>query len=71
MKAKRSRKQRTKKKVRKVRPYPFEFRLRVVRLYLEEEYPASLIREELGVSVESISTWVKCYPILFVFLCHN
>ncbi|SDP07059.1 helix-turn-helix domain-containing protein [Desulforhopalus singaporensis] len=40
-------------------PYPFEFRLRVVRMYLEEEYPVPLIIKETGVGRSTISTWVR------------
>ena len=33
-------------------PYSFELRLRVVRMYLEEEYPVPLICKEAGVGRE-------------------
>lgn len=49
------------KKINHHGPYPFEFRLRVVRMYLEEKYPLSLICEETGVSDSSIQTWTKRY----------
>ena len=44
-------------------PYPFELRLRVVRMYLEEEYPVSMICQETGVGRSTISTWVKKYRL--------
>ena len=47
-------------------PYPFELRLRVVRMYLEEEYPVSMICQETGVGRSTIFlslNSVKCYPI--------
>ena len=48
---------------RKPGPYPFELRLRVVRMYLEEEYPVSMICQEAGVGRSTISTWVKKYRL--------
>ena len=42
-------------------PYPFEFRLRVVRMYLEEKYPPRLICEETGVGHSTINAWAKRY----------
>jgi transposase InsO family protein len=59
----------TRKKKRKKTPsrkksvssYPFEFRLKAVRLYLEEGYSLSLINEELGVGRDTISKWAKRY----------
>jgi transposase InsO family protein len=42
-------------------PYPFEFRLRIVRMHEEEKYPNSLIAEETGVGKSTISNWVKIY----------
>ena len=41
--------------------YPFEFRLRVVRMYLEEKYPTQLICEETGVGRSTVTTWAKKY----------
>jgi transposase InsO family protein len=61
VKTKRSGKRKVKKRGKGAGPYPFEFRLQVVRLYLEEGYTASLIREELGVGTKTISTWAKKY----------
>jgi len=44
--------------------YPFAVRLRAVKLYLEEEYPASLIASEVGCSVYSLRDWIKKYERL-------
>ena len=41
--------------------YPFEFRLKVVKLYLEEDYSQELICEEFGICHQSIQRWVKSY----------
>ena len=41
--------------------YPVEFRLRMVRLFLEEGYSARLLREQFGVSSHSIQRWVRAY----------
>ena len=41
--------------------YSFEFRLRVVRMYLEEQYPVPLICSETGVGKSTISAWVRKY----------
>ena len=41
--------------------YPFEVRLRAVRLYTEEEYSSELIAEELGMSSHTVYGWVKRY----------
>ena len=35
---------------RRTRAYPYEFRLQIVRLYLEEGYNTSVLREQFGVS---------------------
>ena len=44
-------------------PYPFELRLRVVRMYLEEEYPVHLICKETGVGRSTIATWARKYRL--------
>ena len=49
------------RKRRKAGPYPVEFRLRAVKMYLEEGYPGSLITAELGISGETLNTWSKRY----------
>ena len=41
--------------------YPVEFRLRVVKLFLEEGYNAALISEQFGISTHSIQRWVRAY----------
>lgn len=41
--------------------YPFEFRLRAVRFFLEEGYSSSLICEEMGMSTHSLYKWVEAY----------
>jgi len=43
--------------------YPMEFRLLMVRLFLEEGYSTQLLREEFGVSSHSIQRWVKAYRL--------
>ena len=43
--------------------YPVEFRLRMVRLFLEEGYSAQLLREEFGVSSHSIRRWAEAYRL--------
>jgi transposase-like protein len=47
------------KKRRHAAPYDFEFK--VVRLYLEEKYKASLLEQELGVSSHTIYKWARVY----------
>jgi transposase InsO family protein len=42
-------------------PYPFEFRLKVAKLFLEDDYPAALIAEQFDISEYSVYRWVKCY----------
>ena len=46
---------------RKTRPYPYEFRIKMVRLYLEEGYSARVLREQFGVSSHSVQRWTKAY----------
>ena len=41
--------------------YPLEFRLRIVQLFLEEQYSTALLCEEFGVSAHSIHRWVNAY----------
>jgi transposase InsO family protein len=41
--------------------YPVEFRLRVVKIFLEEGYSAALISEQFGISSHSIQRWVRAY----------
>jgi len=46
---------------RRAGPYPFEFRLRAVRLYLEEGYPAALIAQEMKIGTSTLKKWVSRY----------
>ena len=41
--------------------YPVEFRLRIVKLFLEEGYSASLLSEQFGISRSAIRRWVRLY----------
>ena len=41
--------------------YGSDFKLQVVKKYLEESVPASVIRQECGVSSESVGRWVRAY----------
>jgi len=41
--------------------YGFEFKLRCVKLQLEEGLPFSLLSKEVGASADSIRSWVKVY----------
>ena len=47
-----------------IAPYPFDLKLKAVKLYLEEQYSGRLIAEELGVSQQSLSGWVRVYRAL-------
>jgi len=49
------------KKPRRTLAYPVEFRLRMIRLYLEEGYSTGVLKEEFGVSAHSINRWVRAY----------
>jgi transposase InsO family protein len=46
---------------RRSRPYPYEIRIKMVRLYLEEGYSATVLQEQFGVSGHSVMRWVKAY----------
>ena len=50
---------------RKSRPlaFPVEFRLRIVKLYLEEGYSPKLLVEQFGISTHSIQRWVKAFRL--------
>lgn len=50
---------------RKSRPlaFPVEFRLRIVKLHLEEGYSHKLIAEQFGISTHSILRWVRAYRL--------
>jgi transposase InsO family protein len=43
--------------------FPVEFRLRVVKLYLEEGYSPRLLVEQFGISTHSIQRWVKAFRL--------
>ena len=49
------------KKGRTASPYPFALRLKVVRLYLEDGYPSSLVAEQFGISAYSVYRWSRLY----------
>ena len=53
----------TKKKApdRKRHFYGADFKLQIVKKYLEESVPVSLICQECGVSSESVGRWVRAY----------
>jgi transposase InsO family protein len=50
---------------RKSRPlaFPVEFRLRIVKLYLEEGYSPKILVEQFGISTHSIQRWVRAYRL--------
>jgi len=43
------------------RAYPYEYRLRAVKLFLEEGYTAVLVCRELGIGSETLHRWVRLY----------
>ena len=45
----------------RTRPYPYEFRVKMVRLFLEEGYSTSILRESFGVSSHSVHRWARAY----------
>jgi transcriptional regulator with XRE-family HTH domain len=45
----------------RTRPYPYEFRLKIVRLHLEEGYSAKVLHEHFGLSTHSVTRWAKAY----------
>ena len=50
---------------RKVRTLAFsvEFRLRIVKLFLEEGFSARLLVEQFGISTHSVQRWVRAYRL--------
>lgn len=62
--AKKQRKSPGARKGRKRKRYPFEFRLRLVKGYLEEQYPLSLLHKESGAAPGTIYAWVRRYRSL-------
>jgi transposase len=61
MKKKGTNKSRAGKAKPRTRPYPYEFRIKMVRLYLEEGYSTTVLQEQFGVSGHSVMRWVKAY----------
>ena len=49
------------KRGRTAAPYPFEFRLKVVKLHIEDGYSAKLVAEQFGISDYSVSRWAQLY----------
>jgi transposase InsO family protein len=43
------------------RRYPFELKLKIIRLYLQEGFSARLIADETGVSQQTLSGWMRIY----------
>jgi transposase-like protein len=54
---------RTKRKVISL-AFPVEFRLRIVKLFLEEGYSARLLVEQFGINTHSVQRWVRAYRLL-------
>jgi len=50
-----------KRKRKSTRPFAPEFKLKVVRLFLEEGYPRSLIAQEFNIAESSIGRWARQY----------
>ena len=61
MKKKKKRSSPSAKKPARTLAYPVEFRLRMVRLFLEEGYSTTLLRDQFGVSSHSVQRWVRAY----------
>lgn len=61
MRKKSKRKSRVGKAKPRTRPYPYEFRIKMVRLYLEEGYSTPVLRDQFGVSGHSVVRWAKTY----------
>ena len=61
MSTKKKPKKKVRKRARTAPAYPFEFRLRVVRLHLEDGYEARLLAQEFGISEYSVYRWSKAY----------
>ena len=53
---------RAKRKIRTL-AFPVEFRLRIVKLFLEEGYSARLLVEQFGISTHSVQRWVRAYRL--------
>jgi len=50
-----------KNRKRRKRPFSAEFKLKLVRLYLEEGYPRSLVAREFNVAASSVGRWAREY----------
>ena len=50
-----------KRKKRSTHSFPPEFKLRVVRLFLEEGCPRSLIAREFNIAESSVGRWARQY----------
>jgi putative transposase len=50
-----------KRKSARSKRYGADFKLQIVKKYVEESIPASVIRQECGVSSETIGRWVRAY----------
>ena len=50
-----------KNKLRRTRPFAAEFKLKVVRLYLEEGYRRGLIAQEFKIAESSVGRWARQY----------
>jgi transposase-like protein len=61
MSTKKKQRNKGRKKARTAPAYPFEFRLRVVRLHLEDGYEATLLAQEFNISEYSVYRWSKAY----------
>lgn len=49
------------KKRKNCRPYPFDFKIKAVKLHLKEGYSKQLLHEELGIGKSTVGKWVKDY----------
>jgi transposase InsO family protein len=52
---------RTKRRKKSTRPFSLEFKLKVVRLFLEEGYSRPLIAQEFNISESSVGRWAGLY----------
>jgi transposase len=43
--------------------FPVEFRLRIVKLFLEEGYSVRLLVEQFGISTHSVQRWARAYRL--------
>jgi transposase-like protein len=61
MRKKRKRKSGGNPKGKSAPPYPFEFKLKLVRLYLKDNYSVPMLAQEFGVSEYSLHRWSNQY----------